>query len=96
MKDLQSGGGSQGEPTMFFLGQFVSFFDQKGNNFFWLFLFPSLNMINFANIGICVIQRKTLVTRPIIVFDLEALGEWTPTMVKTLKSFGLILNIKSF
>ncbi len=30
------------------------------------------------------------------MFDLEALSEWTSTMVKTLKSFGLILNIKYF
>jgi len=51
----------------------VSFFDQNGDNLFWLFLFPSLNMINFANLwDIYIIQRKTLVTRPIIVFDLEA------------------------
>jgi hypothetical protein len=46
--------------------------------------------------GIYIIQRKTLVTGLVIVFDLETLGEWTPTMVKTLKGFELILNIKYF
>jgi hypothetical protein len=45
---------------MFFLGQIVSFFDQKGHNFFWLFIFSSLNMINFANLWDIYNSKKNL------------------------------------
>jgi hypothetical protein len=45
---------------MFFWGQIVSFFDQKGENFFWLFLFPSLTITNFANLWDIYNAKKSL------------------------------------